>query len=167
MLKRRPAPQEDTRGLCSSVCHVHFVLRTSCRTCAGVLGPFYPTVPGSSIRSCPGRPASVSPYVTRRRRRERAIDKSDKAIFHSPFSQHCFCERRATSALSTFHPGGGPRGVSRPPRSAQASNGLLTRSHCMFIVVCEGVLHTCMCVWRFRIPCFLIRFGRFPPSTRS
>lgn len=147
------------------------LIRLSCPLCPPHIlqnlwlssGPFYPTVPVSSIRSCPWRPASVSPYVTRRGRRERAIDKSDKAIFHSPFSQHCFCERRATSALSTLYPGGSPQGVFQAPGHALTSNDLVTLSRHMFIVVCGGVLHTLhVCVCGFYDSLFSLQFWTFP-----
>lgn len=67
--------------------------------CSGV-GPV-PTVLVSSIRSCPGRLASVSPYVTHIHIEKRAIDKSDKAIFHFPFLSivRLWC---VTNLLSTF-----------------------------------------------------------------
>lgn len=68
--------------------------------CSGV-GPV-PTVLVSSIRSCPGKLASFSPYVTLiHTEKKRAIDKSDKAIFHFPFLSivRPWCVR---NLLSTF-----------------------------------------------------------------
>lgn len=109
-------------GLWPSVCHVQFVHFKPGQWVAAIhpegsfavfwprsVGPL-PTVLVSSIRSCPGRPASVSPYVTHHAHRKRAIDKSDKAIFHFPFLS-IVCECCARNALSTFHPRGLTLGI--------------------------------------------------------
>lgn len=60
-----------------------------CSLCSGV-GPV-PTVLVSSIRSCPGRLASVSPYVTHIHRQKEPLIRAIRPFFIFPFSALLDC----------------------------------------------------------------------------
>lgn len=60
-----------------------------CSLCSGV-GPV-PTVLVSSIRSCPGRLASVSPYITHIHREKEPLIRAIRPFFIFPFSALLYC----------------------------------------------------------------------------
>lgn len=97
MLKRRPAPRGDMIRLSSSVCHVHFghfklggvvgCGYTSWRVLCSILSVVRRAFTHSSHFKYPFLSWEASfrfPLRNTHAHRKRAIDKSDKAIFHFP-----------------------------------------------------------------------------------